>query len=420
MAAMNNASDLPARRLPLAGVRVLDLTRLLPGGYATQLLADWGADVIKVEDPRGGDPARWSQPIVDGTSLYFLALNRNKRSLALDLKAPAGRDALLRLLADADVLIESFRPGVMARLGLGPQALRARFPRLVYCAVTGYGQDGPASQRAGHDLNYLGRAGLLDMNRAAPDQPPVLPPTQLADLAGGALPAVMGILAALVGRAVSGQGDIVDVSMLDASLALQPLAIAVALATGRAPRAGEPQLHGGDPLYGVYATRDGRYLTLAALEPKFWERFCQLVGHPEWIPLHGVADPARREGLRRDLVALFATRPQAEWLALLGEEDACVGPVLTLDEALADPQVQARHMVRAANLGTSDLAQALAPVPRLTEAAPPPDRPPPLLGEHSDEVLAEAGLTRAEIAALHRAGVVPTTTGRQAKSPRPD
>ncbi len=409
---MTNASDLPARRLPLMGVRILDLTRLLPGGYATQLLADWGADVIKVEDPRGGDPARWSQPLVDGTSLYFLALNRNKRSLAIDLKAPAGRDALLRLIATADVLIESFRPGVMDRLGLGPAALRAQFPRLVYCAITGYGQDGPAQQRAGHDLNYLGYAGVLDMNRAAPDQPPVLPPAQLADLAGGALPAVMGILAALVGRSVSGQGDVVDVSMLDGALALQPLAAVVALATGHAPRPGQPQLHGGDPVYGIYATLDGRYLTLAALEPKFWERFCQLVGQPEWIPLHGVADPARREGLRREIAALFATRTQTEWLALLADEDACVGPVLSLSEALADPQIQARHMVQAADLGTSDLTQALAPVPRLVEAAPPPQRPPPLLGEHSAEVLAEAGLTPAAIAALHRAGVVPTTKVR--------
>jgi len=404
---MIRADDTAARRLPLAGVRILDLTRLLPGGYATQLLADWGADVIKVEDPRGGDPSRWSQPIVDGTSIYFLALNRNKRSLAIDLKAPEGRDALLRLIATADVIVESFRPGVMERLGLGPQQLRAQFPRLIYCAITGYGQDGPASQRAGHDLNYLGYAGLLDMNRGSPDAMPTLPPTQIADLAGGALPAVMGILAALVGRSVNGQGDMVDVSMLDCSLALQPLAAALALATGSAPRPGQPQLHGGDPVYGIYATGDGRHVTLAALEPKFWERFCQLVQHPEWIPLHGVTDPTRRERLRQEIATLFATRSQAEWLALLAEEDACVGPVLTLDEALAAPQIQARGMLRAAATGNEQLTQALAPVPRLANAAPPPRRPPPLLGEHSDAVLAEAGLTKGEIAALRKAGVVP-------------
>ncbi len=409
---MMMADDGAARRLPLAGVRVLDLTRLLPGGYATQLLADWGADVIKLEDPRGGDPARWSQPIVDGTSIYYLALNRNKRSLAIDLKVPAGRDALLRLIATADVLMESFRPGVMERLGLGPQTLLARFPRLIYCAITGYGQDGPAAQRAGHDLNYLGYAGLLDMNRAAPEDAPTLPPTQIADLAGGALPAVMGILAALVSRATTGRGDMVDVSMLDCSLALQPLAVALALAAGNAPRPGQPQLHGGDPVYGIYATSDGRHITLAALEPKFWERFCQLVNHPEWIPLHGVTDPARRERLRHDLAALFATRAQAEWLALLADEDVCVGPVLTLDEALADPQIQARGMVRDAETGNEQLTQALAPVPHLASAAPPPRRPPPLLGEHSEEILVEAGLTKSEIAALRKAGVVPAATRR--------
>jgi alpha-methylacyl-CoA racemase len=403
------------QRLPLAGVRIIDLTRLLPGGYATQALADWGANVIKVEDPRGGDPARWMEPIVDGTSLYFLALNRNKRSLALDLKAPAGRDALLRLIATADVVLESFRPGVMERLGLGPQALRAQFPRLVYCAITGYGQDGPAQGRPGHDLNYLGYSGLLDLNRAAPDQPPQLPPTQIADLAGGALPAMIGILVALVGRAATGQGDIVDVSMLDATFALQPLTLALALATGTGPQLGQPQLHGGAPFYGIYAARDGRYITLAALEPKFWERFCELVGHPDWIALHATSDPAKRERLRRDLTALFATRTQAEWLALLAEEDTCVGPVQTLTEALADPQVQARHLIRPANLGTEQHAEALAPTPRLMAAARPPQRPPPLLGEHSDEVLAEAGLSRAAIAALHKVGTVPVATSRRAE-----
>jgi len=177
------------KRLPLSGLRVIDFTRLLPGGYATQLLADFGADVVKVEEPLGGDPARWSEPVVAGTSLYFAALNRNKRSLAIDLKFPAGRDAVERLIATADVVIESFRPGVMDRLGLGPQTLRARYPRLIYCAITGYGQDGPMARRAGHDLNFAGYGGLLHLNRATSGVTPALPPTQMADLAGGALPA---------------------------------------------------------------------------------------------------------------------------------------------------------------------------------------------------------------------------------------
>ncbi len=401
------------RRLPLAGLRVLDLTRLLPGGYATQLLADFGADVVKVEDPVGGDPARWSEPRADSESLYFVALNRNKRSLAIDLKAPEGRDAFLRVVATADVLVESFRPGVMARLGLGPARITAQFPRLIYCAVTGYGQDGPAVDRPGHDLNYLGYAGMLDLNRASPSDPPVLPPTQIADLAAGALPALIGILTALVGRATSGKGDIVDVAMLDGSIALLPLLAIVTLATGQAPAAGAAQLHGGDPAYGVYATRDGQWLTLAALEPKFWRRFCELAGRPDLTPQHGPAAWARRDELRATLSALFASRDRDEWLALLADEDTCVGPVLTLGEALAQPQARARRLVRDADLGSEQVGQALAPVPRLAGAAPPPDRPPPRLGEHSEEVLAEAGLSRVQIAALRKSGVVPATMPRR-------
>jgi crotonobetainyl-CoA:carnitine CoA-transferase CaiB-like acyl-CoA transferase len=409
---MSTSGDPTQRRLPLAGLRIVDFTRLLPGNYATQWLADFGADVVKIEDPRGGDPARWFPPYADGTSLYFLALNRNKRSLAIDLKAPEGRAALHRLIARADVVVESFRPGVMARLGMGPEALRAQFPRLIYCAITGYGQDGPAAQRAGHDLNYQGYAGMLHLNRGA-GMVPVLPATQMADLAGGTLPALMGILVALVGRAVSGQGDIVDVSMLDSTLALQPLQVMLTLALGTAPQPGELQLHGGEPVYGIYEAADGAYLTLAALEPKFWERFCTLVAHPEWVPLHLTSDAVQREQLRQELVTLFASRPRAAWLALLAEEDTCVGPVLTLSETLADPQVRARRMIRETNLGTEQFTQGLASTPRLAHAAPAPQRPPPLLGEHSDEVLAEAGLTNEEIAALRKAGIVPNATRRK-------
>lgn len=393
-------------RLPLKGLRVIDLSRLLPGGYATQLLADFGADVVKVEDPQGGDPARWMEPMLEDASLYFVAMNRNKRSLAIDLKQPAGREALLQVLATADVLVESFRPGVMDRLGLGPDLLRERLPRLVYCAITGYGQDGPARLRAGHDVNYEGYAGMLAMNLAANGQP-VLPPAQLADIAGGAWPALVGILTALLARGVTGQGDIVDVSMLDGTLALQPLLAVVALATGQAPAPGAMQLHGGDPAYSIYQTSDGLYVTLGALEHKFWARFCTLVDRPDLIPSHGPAVGARREEIRAQVAAIFASRPRAEWLALLGDEDACVGPVYTYTEALRDPQIQARQLIRSANLGMENFAAALAPTPRLVHAAPPPQQPPPRLGEHSDAILREAGLDDAAIAALHAAGVVP-------------
>lgn len=401
---------IPLRRRPLDGIRVLDLTRLLPGNYATQQLADFGADVIKVEPPEG-DPARWSPPMTHEGSLYFALLNHNKRSLAIDLKAQAGREALLRLIATADVLVESFRPGVMERLGLGPDVLRSRFPRLVTCAITGYGQDGPDSHLPGHDLNYLGRAGMVDMNRAAPDQPPVLPPTQIADLAAGALPAVIGILLALVGRAATGRGDAVDVSMLDGALALQPVALAGLLA-GIDPQPGTHQLHGGDPAYAIYCTGDGEYVTLGALEPKFWQRFCYLVGRSDLALLHGPAAWERRDELRREVAAIFATRTRAEWLSLLADDDTCVGPVQTLRQALDDPQIQARGIVRPTNLGLEAEGMALAPFPRLAHAAPPPDRPPPLLGEQGIAILTEAGLTSAEIDELIRQRVVLVHEGR--------
>ncbi len=395
--------DVP--QYPLAGLRVLDLTRLLPGGYATQLLADFGADVIKVEDPVGGDPARWSEPVIAGNSLYFAALNRNKRSLAINLKHPDGHAAFLRLVADSDVLVESFRPGVMARLGLGPQQLRERFPALIYCAITGYGQDGPWRGRAGHDLNYLGIGGMLDPRRG-PGSAPELPQTQWADLAAGALPAVLGILLALLGRSRHGQGDIVDVSMLDGTLALQPLQI-VAMLAGVSTQDGARQLHGGDPAYGIYMTADGAYLTLAALEPKFWRRFCEIIGRSDLIPLHGPAAWAHRDALRRDLTRIFATRTLAAWLELFDGEDACVAPVNTLAQAMREPQVRERHLLRDVDLGLGESGQALAPVPRLAGVDAPMNRPPPLLGQDSESILAEAGFSIEEIAALQRSGAVP-------------
>ena len=397
---------LPAegRQRPLDGIRVLDLTRLLPGNYATQMLANFGADVIKVEAPEG-DPSRWASPMNEEGSAYFALLNRNKRSLAIDLKKSEGPEALLRLIATADVLIESFRPGVMERLGLGPALLRSLYPGLIYCAITGFGQEGPDQQLPGHDLNYLARAGLLHFNRADETQPPTLPPTQIADLAGGALPAVIGILLALVGRAATGQGDMVDVGMMQGAFVLQPVALATML-SGIAPQPGAMPLQGSDPAYGIYQTRDGQYLTLAAREPKFWQRFCSITGRTDLIPQHGMAAIAHATEIRQEVAQIFAQRTRAEWLERLGGEDTCVAPVNTFEEAIADPQLVATHMLQPADFGNDRIAEALAPFPRLSRAAPPPDRPPPLLGEHGREVLLEAGFTGDEIAALVQQRVV--------------
>src|SRR5215212_10301601 len=270
----------------LAGVRVLDLTRLLPGGFCTGLLADFGADVLKVEDTGLGDYVRWAPPRYEGAdpsaaSALFLALNRNKRSIRVNLKAHEGREVLLRLVREADVLVEGFRPGVMDLLGVGYERLREENPGLVYCAITGYGQDGPYRDRSGHDMNYLGLIGMLGLT-GEPDGPPVQPAGQIADVGGGALMAAFGILAALRERDRSGAGQLVDVSMADGALSWLALVAGRFLADGQLPRRGGLELAGGLVCYRPYACRDG-WVTLGALEPKFWQAWCRGVGREELV-----------------------------------------------------------------------------------------------------------------------------------------
>ncbi|MBX5451640.1 CaiB/BaiF CoA transferase family protein [Thermogemmatispora sp.] len=390
---------------PLSGIRVLDLSRLLPGGYASQLLADFGADVIKVEEPGSGDYGRNMPPYgPGGMGLAFLAVNRNKRSLTLNLKSDEGRAIFLRLVRSADVLLESFRPGVMARLGLGYEQLREIRPELIYCAISGYGQDGPYSQRAGHDLNYLGYAGLLHYNRDHQGRP-VMPPTQLADLAGGGLMAVIGILAALVGRHQSGQGRFVDVSMTEGAMALLPLAISTYLTTGQAPQPGHSPLDGGLPCYNIYETRDGGYITLAALEPKFWHAFCTRIGHLELLPFHTPVGPEERKQAIAILQSIFKTKTRDEWLAELADLDACVGPVYSLEEALSDPHAQARGVAHLSEIAGETLG-TLRAFPRLSDTPQEERYQPPRLGEHTAMILSELGYSQEEIASFRARGII--------------
>ncbi len=392
--------------LPLAGLRVLDLTRLLPGGYATQMLADLGAEIIKIEEPGQGDYARTMPPLRGGVGQSFMAVNRNKRSVAINLKHAEGRETLLRLVDSADVLVESFRPGVMARLGLAHEALRERNPRLIVCAITGYGQDGPYSQRPGHDLNYIGYAGLL-AHLTRPGQPPTLPGAQFADIAGGSLMAVVGILAAVIGRQATGEGRVVDVSMLDGTLALLPLLASMALNGVPEPRPGEVWLAGALPCYNVYETADARYVTLGALEPKFWAEFCQRVGRPDLIARQFPSDAEERERTIGELAAIFRGRSRDEWVALLGDADVCLGPVNTLEEALADPQVAARGVEAEADYGPMGGAgAALRLAPRISDTPFDPGRGLPALGEHTAETLRDAGLTAEEIERLAASGAI--------------
>jgi crotonobetainyl-CoA:carnitine CoA-transferase CaiB-like acyl-CoA transferase len=393
--------------LPLEGLRVLDLSRLLPGPFCSLLLADFGADVVKVEDTGLGDYIRWSVPAVEGVedsakAARFLALNRNKRSVRLNLKDPEGVEALLTLAETADVVLESFRPGVLARLGCGFEALRLRNPRLVYCAITGYGQDGPLRDRSGHDMNYLGLVGLLGLTGEA-GGPPVQAAGQIADLGGGALMAAFGILAALRERDRSGEGQLVDVSMADGALSWLAMD-AVRSLLGEPQRRGEMELGGRFLCYRPYACADG-WVTLGALEPKFFGAWCRGVGREDLAP-HQFDPPG--SPAHREVEAVFAARTRAEWEAFAGEVDCCLEPVLELEEALDSPLVRAREMVvEVRQPGAAEPVRMLgAPVKLSRTPADVHRRPAPGLGEDTLDVLREAGYDAERLAALQASGAI--------------
>ena len=381
----HHAPQSPSTDLPLEGLKVLDLSRLLPGPYATLVLADLGARVDKVEEPGVGDPTRHYPPLKGDTSALFLGLNRNKRSIALDVRSRQGVEALKGLVHHYDVLVESSRPGVMDRLGLGYGALALLNPRLVYCSISGYGATGPLRLRAGHDLDYLARAGVLGFG-GAPGNGPAMPPGQVADIGGGSLFAVAGILAALHERARTGRGRFVDVSMTDGATAFFHLQLAgrmVMGGEGTPLTRGREALNGAYPCYGLYPTKDGRWLAVGALEPKFFIALCQALGRPELVDgAYDVGEAGR--ATRAELERLFAQRTQGEWVDFFRELDVCVEPVLEKDELLQDPQLRARGLFEEAG-GVRWLRTPLV----LGRA---PLEPPPELGQHTDVILAECGL----------------------------
>jgi alpha-methylacyl-CoA racemase len=398
----------------LSDVRVLDLSRLLPGGFCSLLLADFGADVLKVEDTGMGDYVRWSAPGYEGAddsakSALFLALNRGKRSIRLNLKDEAGRAVLLKLVREHDVLIESFRPGVMDRLGVGYERLREENPGLVYCALTGYGQDGPYTARSGHDMNYLGLNGLLGLT-GDPDGPPVQSAGQIADIGGGALTAAFGILAALREREQSGRGQLVDVSMFDGSLAWLALVAAKYLCDGQTPRRGDLELAGRLICYRPYACRDG-WVTLGALEPKFWQAWCRGVGREDLIEKQ-----FERPGsdAHAEVERIFLERTRADWHAFAEDHDCCLEPVLDLDEALDSELVRAREMVVELDQPGADRVRLLGVPVKLSRTPGAPAGPAPALGEHTREVLAGLGYGDDEIEALLESGAAagPATGAR--------
>ncbi len=380
----------------LAGLKVLDLSMNLPGPYLTWLLACLGAEVLKLENPAGGDYARG---IGGGSGLgaaFFATLNRGKKSLALNLKHPQGREICLKLLESHDILVEGFRPGTCERLGLGFEQLSRRYPRLIQVSISGYGQEGPHSQKAGHDINYLALAGVLGMTGTSRGDL-ALPGVQMADLAGGSWPALAGLLAAVIQRSATGRGQLVDVAMFDGSLSMATMVFA-GVAAGLLPEGpSQMLLNGGAPCYGLYRTQDGGHIALGALEPKFWQNFCQAVERPDLLARQFGGPEAVAQ-----VAQLLASRDLEDWMGRLGPADCCAEPVLSLSQAAASPLARARGLVERDHQGRSHLACPL----RLSGSPTPALPPAPELGQHSQEVMAELGYSDAEIAGLRQAGVL--------------
>jgi alpha-methylacyl-CoA racemase len=392
---------------PLSGVRVLDLTRLLPGAYATLVLADLGAVVIKIEDPRGGDPTRAMPPIADGTSVYFEVLNRNKQSVTLDLRSPDAAPVLDALAARADVLVDSFRPRTARRFGVDAATVRKRHPRLVCASITGFGQTGPYVERAAHDINYQALSGLLSARRPE-GRAPEVPRLLVADI-GAALNAAAGILAALFQRERTGTGASVDVSIHEAALSWLLFPAARWLVAGGNDDPREVPIGGADACYNIYETlNDEEYVALGALEPKFWAAFCDRIERPDLIPLQNAA-PAEKARVLAEVRAIVAARTRDHWLALFADIDVCLSGVHTLDEALSDPHLA----VRGATARLEGTTYPITPI-AVTSGEWPPDgevrrmtveraRP---LGADTDEVLDAAGIGRDARDDLRRRGVI--------------
>ncbi len=388
---------------PLQNLRILDFSALLPGPFASMMLADMGADVLRIESPQRADLVRWMPPFANGVSRVHAQLNRNKDSLALDLKSEEGRAVIFRLLQDYDIVIEQFRPGVMQRLGLDEATLRQHCPGLIYCALTGYGQTGPYRDRAGHDLNYLAIAGALSYNgrRASGPQPMSV---QFADLAGGSAHAVIALLAAVIHRQRTGEGQSIDISMTDAAFALQPLATPAALA-GTDPGLETETLNGGG-FYDCYVCADGAYLSVAALEPVFMHSFLTAIDRLDLSPLtlaHADADSVRR--LKSGIAQTLLAQPRAHWLQVLAAVDACVEPVLSLQEAAQHPQLQARGMLVEVAQGETSLTQVASPL-RFSRTPVAYRHAGKDLGADSLRILARLGYTAEALADWRRRGII--------------
>lgn len=394
---------------PLDGIRVLDLTRLLPGPAATQYMADMGADVIKIEDIRSGDYARFGPPSNQRNASLFHLLNRNKRSMRLNLAKPEGREVLHQLVKTADVVVESFRPGVAARLGFDFDTLKNIRPGIVVASISGFGQTGPYANRATHDVNAVAYAGVLD--QIGSTERPTIPNFQIADIPGAALHTVVGVTAALFERERmmhSGQayaGKALDIAMLDCALAMNIVSFATLQGMHVQPEREADTLSGGLPCYSIYATKDHRFVALGALEGKFWAAFCEAIGEPEFAKQH-LVQGAQADGVRSMLQRVFAERTLLEWDAFAAEHDVCVAPILTLDEAMDDPQIRSREMFVTQHDPVDGRQQLLAFPIKMSDFTFEVKRPAPQYGEHTAEILHELQIDTIRQAALAEAGII--------------
>lgn len=371
---------------PLQSIRVLDLSRLLPGPYCTMFLADFGAEVIKIEEPELGDYTRWEEIKAETDSAIFSSLNRNKKSVTINLKSDTGKEVFLELVKTADVLVESFRPGVMDRLGLGYETLKEINPKLIYCAITGYGQTGPYTHRPGHDMNYLSYAGLLNF-QGERDRKPFPPAVQIADVGGGSLMAVIGIMMALQARNQNGKGQFVDISMMDGIVSWLQTTLPNFLASGESPSRGELPLSGGRACYEVYETSDGRYISVGAIEPKFWEQFCKAIERENFIPL--LEAPAdQQDELKVQIGNVIQTKTLSQWVDIFENYDTCVAPVLTFEEMIQDPQIKNRQMVQ--EVPGVEGTHIGIPI-KLSDTPGSIYAKAPKLGEHNKEIFEEIG-----------------------------
>lgn len=387
---------------PLSSLKVLDFTTLLPGPFGAMLLADWGAEVVRVESPTRPDMVRMLPPLVDGISACHAFLNRSKKSLALDLKRPEAVAVVKQLVQEFDIVVEQFRPGVMDRLGVGYEALKEANPGVIFCSITGYGQTGPYKDRAGHDLNYLSIAGMTSYNGRR-DSGPAPINMQVADVAGGSYHSVMAILAAVIHRQQTGVGQHIDISMTDAAFSMHALTAPPALVGGVEPQLEQTQLNGGS-FYDCYETADGRWLSVAGLEPQFFNQFCQAVGHPEWSAKGLALNPDIQGPLKQDIAAVMKTRTFDQWVATFSQLDACVEPVLSFSEACSHPQIAERNLVVDVPTPAGGSQRQLASPVKFSATPPRYAFTGAALGAHTDEVLKASGYSEEQIADLKKKG----------------